>query len=462
MNVGGSFGRATYGGAEDALTTVLYSGFRKEPPPISEEGVVAWHQAKDSLVELADAIFTTRRIRERFYEGVGYKTHDAAEVDKLIRGADPNSRIIHVVLILDRWIRDALSQAGYQGKDPRTIDQWEDVCTAIKTRLRELEATATWSYEALAFLNAPTVDASEPLELCQVEVGGHTTTIWLAQATDADLARVGKRTATGYELPVGVDQSNALVRFEIRLAVDSTLEESLSLYPKAAGVVRLVLDLLRMVRPEDLGVHYLEIAEVSFPAPTIRRNYAFDYQPEMAPWSARRGMYWGPPAEPVSDDEMDLLRRLATRYISGDVNLAGFDTAIRRFRDGVERYAPDDPERLLDLAIALEALFLNDDPKSELSFRLALRAARFLRGDIESRMEVHARLKDLYQFRSKLAHGVDTRQLRPAEKARLALVERDALPLLRESLRRMLLGEGPWGLAQNDRLARWWTEFMLQ
>jgi hypothetical protein len=76
--------------------------------------------------------------------------------------------------------------------------------------------------------------------------------------------------------------------------------------------------------------------------------------------------------------------------------------ALRRFylaklRDG-------DDDRILDLMIAAEALFLND-AQGELSFRLATRAALFLADTREHRVEVYRAMRDAYDKRSQIVHG---------------------------------------------------------
>lgn len=61
----------------------------------------------------------------------------------------------------------------------------------------------------------------------------------------------------------------------------------------------------------------------------------------------------------------------------------------------------------LDLGIALESIFLNDigDDRGELSFRLRLRAARWIEDDISKREDLYQLIGDLYNLRSRAAHS---------------------------------------------------------
>ena len=63
-------------------------------------------------------------------------------------------------------------------------------------------------------------------------------------------------------------------------------------------------------------------------------------------------------------------------------------------------------DQMIDLCIVLESLYLSDiSEKSELSFRLRLRAAWFLGEDKDDRKRLLAVLKKIYDYRSTIVHG---------------------------------------------------------
>jgi hypothetical protein len=79
-------------------------------------------------------------------------------------------------------------------------------------------------------------------------------------------------------------------------------------------------------------------------------------------------------------------------------------TAIRRFGYAHERYRSED--KIIDLLIAAEALFLSDNIYTgEIKYRLAQRTAFFLTEAGEHRKIVFKRMKAAYDFRSTTAHG---------------------------------------------------------
>jgi hypothetical protein len=85
--------------------------------------------------------------------------------------------------------------------------------------------------------------------------------------------------------------------------------------------------------------------------------------------------------------------------------------ALRRLRDGAERRR--DVDRLLDLVIAAEALFLPDDnDHTELKFRSSLHAALYLETELERRKIVYRTVGAAYDMRSTIAHGGEPDSIR--------------------------------------------------
>ena len=60
--------------------------------------------------------------------------------------------------------------------------------------------------------------------------------------------------------------------------------------------------------------------------------------------------------------------------------------------------------RAIDIAIALEVLFMNVD-RDEHSYKISLRAARLLRKDLKTRRRTFLEVKRLYDMRSSMVHS---------------------------------------------------------
>lgn len=91
------------------------------------------------------------------------------------------------------------------------------------------------------------------------------------------------------------------------------------------------------------------------------------------------------------------------------------DVAIRRFSYAHERHRLED--KIVDLLIAAEALFLSDYNKDdpyigEIRYRLSLRAALFLGSSGDSQKLIFRQMRAAYDLRSKIAHGGDTENVK--------------------------------------------------
>jgi hypothetical protein len=95
---------------------------------------------------------------------------------------------------------------------------------------------------------------------------------------------------------------------------------------------------------------------------------------------------------------------LAAPAVAGDKALT---VALRRLRDAPLR--PSDEDKLIDLVIAAEALFLTDTGRSEdrgeLTYRLALRAALFIDDSPHRRAQIREFFRRIYRARSAVVHG---------------------------------------------------------
>lgn len=112
----------------------------------------------------------------------------------------------------------------------------------------------------------------------------------------------------------------------------------------------------------------------------------------------------------LNHNRSEQLRELWTRQ-SAIPKPSVIDVGARRLRYAVERDRLDD--RLLDLGIAMEALFLpEEDSERELSFRAALNGAIFLTDDERDRLRLFQRLRTAYTARSIVAHGHSLDELR--------------------------------------------------
>lgn len=109
--------------------------------------------------------------------------------------------------------------------------------------------------------------------------------------------------------------------------------------------------------------------------------------------------------------------------------------AVRRWRKSIQPIG-DLADRFIDLRIALESLFLADNARQEMKFRLAVNAAWLLGEDAKDRRRIWESIRKSYDAASKAVHTGDFDR---HQENRTLLA--DAQCLCRKGIRRML-GEG--------------------
>jgi hypothetical protein len=274
----------------------------------------------------------------------------------------------------------------------------------------------------------------------------------IAYASDDVLARCG-----GYDGNKHFESVNTVVMCPMFVPVDGTVADYTAAYSKATYLAQQVVDILRLITNDDVGVLGVELVANALATPAIRKTWERGFEQEMAVFLPKRFRFTSPDGDALTDAQLGQLNDLLVLHIVDEMRVPGWDVAMRRFRDVYERHNPNDPELILVLAVAFEALFLNDsgDSKSELGYRLRLRAARFLREDLGEREEVFDILRDMYDYRSRIAHGATLSSLRPQEQNRLLRVLERCPMLLKETFLAILEGRGPWNRKGVDLKSAW-------
>jgi hypothetical protein len=110
---------------------------------------------------------------------------------------------------------------------------------------------------------------------------------------------------------------------------------------------------------------------------------------------------------------------------------AVFNFAYRRFGFAFDREQIED--RIIDCWVAFEALFLPEE-SGELSYRAAMRIARFVGSTRAERLQLRKTLRDSYNLRSLVAHGRDTTASKSAKKLKPGELTAETQEILRRSL----------------------------
>jgi hypothetical protein len=115
----------------------------------------------------------------------------------------------------------------------------------------------------------------------------------------------------------------------------------------------------------------------------------------------------------INPKETEILKRWVVFYRSSNCKTtmtkkpSGFGQMLLRsaeyYRSSLSREKA--PERLVDLAIALESMFTPSSAHTELTFRISQNVSQLIGEDAPSRIEVSKLVKKLYERRSALLHG---------------------------------------------------------
>jgi Apea-like HEPN len=351
-----------------------------------------------------------------------------------------------------------LTSLGFEPSTRKSFDQWVSARENTYAELLALNSLVHYEYEVRIFLNGPPVDSDEGFEIASLQIGNRPIVVSLGYATDELLTPLVE-----YDTTPGFDKINTVVRYSIRVPVDSGEEDYLIEYDNAASIAELVLDGLRLCRPdEDIGVLALEVLPLTTLTPSIRKTWANRFQAGLARFAPKRFDFAPASADPLKNEEIEILKKTVIASLSGECRAWRYRHAVGRFRNSIERYSPSDPERLLEYAIALEALYLSDNSKDrgELAYRLALRAARFLESLLEKRKETFAVVNKLYGFRSRIAHGEDISQMsKQKDKEDLELVLERAPSIVARSI--LLLLQNSRKLESEEARREFWKSVEL-
>ena len=107
------------------------------------------------------------------------------------------------------------------------------------------------------------------------------------------------------------------------------------------------------------------------------------------------------PEGAIQDISKDMLQQTLSALRASD---AQTNIAVRRWRRSIQPIA-DLTDRFIDLRIALESLFLANQPTHEMKFRLAVNAAWLLGDDINDRRRVLDTVRKSYDTSSKAVHA---------------------------------------------------------
>lgn len=435
---------------EELTETLLLESFSPNRFDSSDNPKTA--ALRDKEREFVNVIDGIPGLNYRLYGSWGYKTTSLQEFQERRQG-DGWDPIWPYSISLKKLVALSLTSAGFGSEDRASFSGWGAVADDLTQRLVDIAERTTYKYEARIFLNSPLVDSESPVPIAHLVRCDQEIEAMISYATDEQLTRL-----LVHRQIAAFDKINTAVTYSTEVPVETDEDAYLDKYVEAETLAELVLDALRLTRyEEDIGILGVEVVEQDYLTPSIRWTWANRYEASLAKYRPRRFDFTlASDIKPLSESEIEQLRRLISSLVGARRDFKGLDQALKRYRGSLERYAPSDPERLVEYAIALEAIFLNDlgKDRTELSYRLCMRLARFLEEDSGERRAIFKLAKDLYNFRSRVAHGDTLKGLKKAHEKRLEEALKAGPRLLSSAIVKILLSDGSPALAA-DMTSAW-------
>lgn len=428
--------------------------WRSESEPEREQDVRG--RIERYVSDLSQEFARIPNLNERIFDAQGFKHFEAHELaSQLTEERDARYQRITTALFIADVLAEELVSAGFDPTVRSPFAGWESVTQCAAEQMFSLATREFNCYEVCIFLNAPLIDEETPFEIGKVSGERSEVQIYIGYASDELLEKfnASRRDAQ-------LSRINTVISFRYKVRVEAPVDSYLQVYVIGARVAEQVVDCLRLVRNEDIGVLALEVFPTENFTPLIRKTYEQQYQPDLALFVPKRFSFQVESGTPLNEDELRELRSLFSSYSDVDV-VPGLWVALRRFRSSCERYERSDPERLLDIAFSFEAIFLNDGENKELSYRLSSRVARFLGDSLERRLEIFDTVKMLYNLRSKIAHGETLDKMKKSDAEKVSQVLDRAPRILTEALKAMVMGKGPSSLKSSEVLSNWWKRIEL-
>lgn len=128
--------------------------------------------------------------------------------------------------------------------------------------------------------------------------------------------------------------------------------------------------------------------------------------------------------------------------------------ALRRLRDSTERMEHED--KVIDVCIALEALFMEEDEKHDHKRLVSRRASWYFADSRSEREQIRTLLKEFYDYRDNIVHGRIPENLTSEENERRVTQLADIENVVRASLKTMIAEGRPqdWEDSKDPRSIR--------
>jgi hypothetical protein len=292
------------------------------------------------------------KLNERILDSADFRHHEPDELTLWIETLDPSMSRIIKTSALKKILTKELKKLDFDGKSQILLENKQKVTEGVIQELSILSNRTHNLYKAIILLNAPLIDEEDCVSLGEIDFDEIKYELYISYADDDLLSEFKSLDINTLE------NVNTVCSFSVSIKVDASVNTYLYIYELAGKVAEKLVDSLRLVSEHDVGVLGLEVIPDESFTPRIRKTFENRYQQDLAPILPKRFHYHLTSLKPINPSEIEQVKLIINSdwYIN---SVKGIDIAIKRFRSSIERYMPDDPEKLLDLSSSFEAIYLN-------------------------------------------------------------------------------------------------------
>jgi hypothetical protein len=308
-------------------------------------------KVRETIERMGSLIDRDPKLSYRLYGITGYKTYSPEEFREMQNRANWNPSIPYFFSVA-KLLSKELAENDLQPSERGGFKGWNLVWRSLCEQLDELRMEDSFEYEVNIFLNGPLIDLEEDISIPNLLLQDSPIEILLGYATDETLEPL-----VDHKKHPALERINTVIKYRVTIPIEAVEEAYLTQYHNASIVAQLLLDSLRLCRPlGDIGVLAIEVLPLSFFAPLIRNTWANAFHDELARFEPRRFDFYPPSSPPLNNSDIEKVKDTVLAMLPLGGLKWHFAHAIKRFRNSIDKYSVDDPERLLEYAIALESL----------------------------------------------------------------------------------------------------------
>lgn len=399
-----------------------------------------WREYKKDLYDLKNEIQnikgkmssklkSNKTVNSILYDTIGYKTHNIDECLEQISKFE-YSEIFYNKFIHDQIISYLVKMKVDNLESLLSIDN-DDWSTFYMNQLKSIRMKQKYKYRVTFYINSPYCPSTIASDIGYIYFDDFKLKLFASYVTDEELDKL----EDDFMDKSILNYINSKIYYEVSIPIENEVHDFEKLYLDAIKVGKKILLNLRLSYEFEIGIYSIKVVPQDNYTPDIRNRFNFEYNSKYTAFFPKRQIFYSNTEFNLfSNEPLKLFKKLNRINYS----VKWLEIAIKRYNIAIDNYNNKNIERLLDISIGFEAIYLNDNESNkELSNRLSLRAAKFLGRTVKTRKKIYKIIKDLYKYRSKIAHGENIESFKKKDKDRIEEINTLTLILLKDSIIKM-------------------------